>query len=53
MDGFIDVSDVTSLISKVLGNEVDNFKMSNADLNHDEELDVTDVTALISMILNN
>ena len=52
-DGRVDVSDVTALISKVLGNEVNPFNANNADMNGDNKLDVSDVTALITMVLNN
>ena len=51
-DGRVDVSDVTALISKVLGNEVSPFNAANADMNGDNRLDVSDVTALIAMVLN-
>ena len=51
-DGRVDVSDVTALISKVLGNEVTPFNADNADMNGDNRLDVSDVTALIAMVLN-
>ena len=50
-DSRVDVSDVTALISKVLGSEVDPFIAANADLNGDDKLDVSDVTMLISLIL--
>ena len=50
-DGTVDVGDVTTLISKILGNEVSPFYADNADINGDETLDVADVTALIAIIL--
>ena len=53
MDGFLDVSDVTALISHVLGGHVENFKAENADLNGDGVYDVSDVTSLIALVLNN
>ena len=52
MDGFIDVSDVTALISYILGSEGSPLSTANADLNGDGELDVSDVTALISLVLS-
>ena len=52
-DGFVNVTDVTTLIDKILGNEVTTFKDSNADLNGDNNLNVTDVTTLIRKILDN
>ena len=51
-DGQVDVSDVTVLISKILGNQVTPFFDVNADMNGDNEYDVSDVTALIALILN-
>ena len=50
-DGFIDIDDVTSLIERVLGNDVPNFKEKNGDMNDDGVLDIDDVTALINTIL--
>lgn len=49
-DGFIDVADVTSLISYILGNEVD-IDLRAANVNGDTDIDVADVTALIGIIL--
>ena len=51
MDGFVNVSDVTTLISYILGQDVDVFKLGNADLNDDGFYNVADVTALIAQIL--
>jgi formylglycine-generating enzyme required for sulfatase activity len=51
-DGYVDVSDVTTLISLVLGNDVTAFNAPKADVNQDDILDVSDVTALISFILS-
>lgn len=51
-DGTVNVSDVTALISKILGNDVEPFYPANAELTGDENLNVADVTALIRMILN-
>ena len=52
-DGFVDVSDVTALIARVLGDEVPGFNEPNADVNHDDDIDVSDVTMLIAYILGN
>jgi hypothetical protein len=52
MDGQVDVSDVTALISYVLGNQVAPFNVSAANLTDDEDIDISDVTALISIVLN-
>ena len=50
-DGFIDVTDVTMLISMVLGGTP--ADLTAADLTGDGELDVSDVTALIALALSN
>lgn len=53
MDGIVNVSDVTALISYILGNEVSPFNESAAYVNDDGTVNVADVTLLISMVLNN
>ena len=53
MDGIVNVSDVTALISYILGNEVSPFNESAAYVNDDSTVNVADVTLLISMVLNN
>ncbi|MBO7467147.1 MAG: BspA family leucine-rich repeat surface protein, partial [Bacteroidaceae bacterium] len=50
MDGEVNVSDVTMLVSMILGNTTMN---TAADVNTDGEVNVSDVTALVSIILNN
>ena len=50
-DGFVDVADVTALLSYILGNGGD-IILEAADLNDDAMYDVADVTALISLVLN-
>lgn len=52
MDGTVDVLDVTTLISKILGNEVTPFSDDNADMDGDSIHDVLDVTGIIALILN-
>ncbi len=47
-DNYVDVSDVTMLISYVLTNGYN----SDADFNEDGILDISDVTELVSMVLN-
>ena len=49
-DGLVDISDVTMLISAVLGNQT--VDSSVADMNGDNVVDVSDVTDLISRVLN-
>jgi hypothetical protein len=52
-DGYINVSDVTALISIILGNEPEgsNYDYDAADYNEDTLTNVTDVTMLIAYIL--
>ena len=50
-DGSVDVTDVTVLITKVLGGEPAEFIPEVADVDDNGVLDVTDVTVLISKIL--
>ena len=47
-DGEVNVSDVTALVSMILGNSTVN---AAADVNGDKEVNVSDVTALVSIIL--
>lgn len=49
-DGVVNVSDVTSLINKILG--IAEYADAVCDVNGDGEVNVSDVTALINMILN-
>lgn len=49
MDGTVDVSDVTDLVSMILGNTEIN-EMS--DVNGDGEVNVSDVTTLVAIILS-
>ena len=51
-DNAIDVRDVTSMISYILGATLPGFDKEYADLNNDDNVNVQDVTALINMILN-
>ena len=53
-DGKVDVTDVTMLISYVLGNNPDGFFVEEANVDGDANgtIDVTDVTALISKVLS-
>ena len=50
MDGAVNVSDVTMLVSMILGNTAQN---EMADVNTDGSVNVSDVTALVSIILGN
>ena len=53
-DTKVDVSDVTMLIAYVLGDNNENFFVTEANVNDgDDKIDVGDVTSLIAKILNN
>lgn len=52
MDGFVNISDVTSLIDYLLGNVTTGFKEGNADLDRDGNVNIADVTALIDQLLS-
>lgn len=51
VDGAVDVSDVTALISAILGEDVYPFNSSEADTDGNGEVNVSDVTALINHLL--
>lgn len=54
-DGEINVSDVTGLVSVILGNDntvPNSLNHKAADVNGDGEINVSDVTAIVSIILN-
>ena len=51
-DGAMSITDVTSLIDVLLGNEIDSFYFDSADLNSNGRLDIGDVTTLIDNLLN-
>ena len=50
-DGFVNVADVTTLISYILNSVPVSLDM--ADMNNDGQVNVADVTALIQIVLNN
>lgn len=50
-DGHIDITDVTMLISHLLGQVVDGIDLEAADVNHDDAISINDVTALIARLL--
>ena len=50
-DGHIDITDVTMLISHLLGQVVDGIDLAAADVNHDGSISINDVTALIARLL--
>ena len=51
-DGVMSITDVTSLIDVLLGNELDSFYFDSADLNINGRIDIGDVTSLIDNLLN-
>ena len=50
-DGKIDIVDVTSIISYILGQAPDGFSVEAADVNDDGDVDIVDVTSAIDLIL--
>ena len=50
-DDKIDVSDITAIASKILGNNPENFNEQNADANADGKIDVSDITMTARFIL--
>ena len=50
-DGTVDVNDVTTVISYILGKNPNPFNYDNANVNGDAEVNVNDVTLIISIIL--
>ncbi len=51
-DGILDVSDVTAIISHVLGSNPQPFYIEVANTNGDDCIDVSDVTGVIAIVLN-
>lgn len=51
-DDKLSISDVTALISYLLGSQQDPFNKFNADANDDNKISISDVTGIISMLLN-
>ena len=52
-DGFVDISDVSSLIDYLLGNDVGMFSPTNADTDKNGEVGISDVSMLIDALLGN
>lgn len=50
-DNIVDVSDVMTVVNKVLCLEMEVFITSNADLNSDNLIDVSDVMLLVRLVL--
>ena len=56
IDGFVDASDVTTIVNYLLGRaNMDNDKWNgeNADVNQDGTISIADVTALVNILLGN
>lgn len=51
-DGFVNISDVTSLINYLLSDDSSQISIKNADVNGDERINISDVTALINKLLS-
>ena len=51
-DGFLNISDVTSLIDYLLSGENSQISTKNADVNGDENINISDVTTLIDILLS-
>ena len=51
-DGFVTISDVTSLIDYLLGGDETSITTKNADVNGDESINIADVTNLIDILLS-
>ena len=51
-DGIVNVTDVTILISYLMGNHPQPFSMEAADLNQEGNINITDVTLLISHLMS-
>ena len=51
-DGYVNIADVTCMVSYILGNTPPVFIRKAADINNDDVINITDVTALVELILN-
>lgn len=52
-DGTVDVTDITTIASYILGTTPESWNAQNADANNDGNIDVTDITTTASIILGN
>ena len=50
-DGYVNISDVTSLINYLLSGNTESLEVDNADTNKDSKVSISDVTTLISYLL--
>ena len=51
-DGYINISDVTTLIDYLLSNDTESISEKNADIRQDGQVNISDVTALIDILLS-
>ena len=51
-DGIVNIVDVTSVISHILGNTPENFSVAAADVNLDGIINIVDVTSIIDIVLH-
>ncbi|MBR5673405.1 MAG: Ig-like domain-containing protein [Muribaculaceae bacterium] len=51
-DGYVNISDVTSLIDYLLSDDNNSISLTNADCNKDSEVNIADVTTLIDYLLS-
>ncbi len=52
LDDIVDVTDVMTIVSHILGNHPTPFSEENADFNDDGIIDVTDIMLIVTFILN-
>ncbi|MDO5446257.1 MAG: dockerin type I repeat-containing protein [Prevotellaceae bacterium] len=52
LDTNVDVADITTVASHILGNTPSDFLKDAADANNDKTIDVADITTIATMILN-
>ncbi|MBR6980750.1 MAG: Ig-like domain-containing protein [Prevotella sp.] len=50
-DGEVNITDVTLTVNYLLGNEDNNFYLTEADANSDEQVNITDVTTIVNYVL--
>ncbi len=50
-DGFVNVSDVSTLVDHILNKPTSVFIMANADVNGDNSITIADVTGVVNIIL--
>ncbi|MBQ5455899.1 MAG: hypothetical protein IIT63_08750, partial [Prevotella sp.] len=50
--GYVNIADVTCMVSYILGNTPPVFIRKAADINGDDIINISDVTLLVNIILN-